>query len=320
MSQKKTLRKLLADRHNDATSLDNLANLKKIRSWLHHHKYTHFLYKRIVYGVAKRNFRYITGPLRTLPDFIIIGCQKCATTSLYDYICEHPNVYSATEKEIHFFDSNYNIGLVWYKSFFPTVFTKYIKSRSGKFVTGEASPMYIFNTIVPKRMSKILPKIKLIVILRNPVDRTYSHYNMQRRHNYESLSFEDAIKQEEERIKGEREKEMADENYVSINLRDFSYLSRGIYADQLKVWLNYFPRNQFLVLKTEDLEQNPQREMEKIFEFLELPKYHLTNIEKTNVGEYEKMNETTKEMLIEYFKPHNERLSKLVGLNFNWND
>lgn len=313
--------KLLKDRHNDSEAFENFEKLKNARSWLHKHKLLHIIYKRMMYGLLRRHIYYVTGPLRVLPDFIIIGCQKCATTSLYDYMVQHPNISPATYKEIHFFDSNYNVGLTWYRSFFPTFFYKiFSKLRKKKFVTGEASPMYIFNPIVPNRMSRILPKVKLIAILRNPIDRAYSHYSMQVKNGYETLSFEEAIANEEKRIRGEREKEASDENYVGINLRDFSYLSRGKYVEQLQIWLNYFPKDQFLIIRTEDLEENPAYAMSKIFEFLELPNCEIKNPPKMNVGEYKPMNPSTRKTLIEYFKPYNEQLCKLLNVNFDWDN
>ncbi|MEO9277730.1 MAG: sulfotransferase domain-containing protein [Nitrososphaera sp.] len=312
-------RRLWSDKHNNIEVFENFEKLQTTRTWLHQHKLMHKIYKRILYGLFQRHFYYLTGPLRVLPDFVIIGCQKCATTSLYDYLVQHPNIISATQKEIHYFDSNYNIGITWYKSFFPTVFSKYfIKLRKEKCITGEASPMYIFNRIVPRRMSKVLPHVKLIAILRNPIDRAYSHYNMQVKNGYEKLSFEEAISSEEKRIAGEREKEEQDENYVSVNLRDYSYLSRGLYAEQLKIWLNHFPKNQFLVIRTEDLEDDPVHTMNQIFEFLEVSTYKIHNLQKMNVGEYNTMNPSIRKMLIDYFKPHNEQLSKLLNRNFHW--
>lgn len=317
----KEFRRLFVDKHNNTEIFSNFEKLQNSRTWLHRHKIIHKIYKRILYGLIQRRFRYLTAPIRVLPDFVIIGCQKCATTSLYDYLVQHPNIAAATQKEIHYFDSNYNIGINWYKSFFPTVFSKNsMKCAKQKFVTGEASPMYIFNPIVPKRMSKILPNVKLIAILRNPIDRAYSHYSMQVKNGYEKLSFEEAINSEEKRISGEREKEEKDENYVSINLRDYSYLSRGLYADQLKIWMNYFPKNQFLVLRTEDLENNPKHTMNQIFEFLEVPTYEIHALKKMNVGKYSVMNTSTRKMLIDYFKMPNEQLNKLLNKNFDWDN
>ena len=111
-------------------------------------------------------FRMITAIQRSFPDFIIIGAQMCGTTSLYDYLAKHPNVLLSYVKEIHFFDHSYNKGLLWYRSFFP------LRIIKGKRMTGEASPYYIFHSHSAKRIAKTLPSVKLIVMLRNPVDRS----------------------------------------------------------------------------------------------------------------------------------------------------
>lgn len=316
------LGKLWEDKHNDLTLFENYENFNRASLWLHKHPKIHGMYKRLIYGLYKRNWRLITSPFRVFPDFIIIGCQKCGTTSLYDYIIKHPCVYPATHKEIHFFDTNYKIGLNWYRSYFPTIFEKYYVKKIHKkdFVTGEASPMYIFDTRAPKRISQTIPKLKLIAILRNPIDRAYSHYNMQVRNDYETLSFEEAIKAEEKRLAGEREKEASDEHYISVHLRDHSYLERGIYVDQLKIWMHDIAKKQFLILTSEELDNNLTKVLDDIFEFLGIPKYNLKNLEKANVGMYKEINTETRKFLTEYFKPHNERLYKFLGRKFDWDN
>ena len=101
-------------------------------------------------------------------------------------------------------------------------------------------------------------------------------------------------------------------------LRDFSYLSRGRYAEQLKIWMSYFSKDKFLILRTEDLEENLTSTMGMIFKFLDLPTYEIINPPKMNVGEYKTMNPSTRKTLVEYFKPHNEQLYKLLNKNFDW--
>lgn len=198
--------------------------------------------------------RMRTSSIRTLPDFIIIGGMKCATTALYFYLAKHPKVIPAVRKEVHFFDSHYSKGLDWYRGHFP-FYRNYIPivSSSKEFITGEASPNYMIYPHAPKRIAETLPKAKLIVVLRNPVDRAYSHYKHQVRVGKETLSFEEAIDREDERIEGELEKMIEDETYVSLKYSLFSYLHRGIYVDQLKAWFNYFKREQILILETENL-------------------------------------------------------------------
>ncbi len=120
----------------------------------------------------RKAFRASTHSLRLMPDFIIIGAMRGGTTSLYSYLTEHPSIGSAYMKEIHFFDVFFNKGLYWYRSQFPSSVQKYYAEHVQKrsFITGEASPYYLFHPHAPKRIAKTLPQVKLIVLLRNPVN------------------------------------------------------------------------------------------------------------------------------------------------------
>jgi len=267
-------------------------------------------------------FRVLTGMIRTLPNFLIIGAAKCGTTSLYDYLVQHPCIFSASRKEIGFFDDYFNMGLFWYRTHFPTSFKKFLKKLTGKqnFLTGEASANYLFHPHAAKRIFNTIPSVKLIVLLRNPVDRAYSFYNMQVKKGLEKLSFEEAIKSEEKRLEGEKEKILQNENYYSYNYAIYSYLARGIYVDQLKDWMKFFPNNQFLILHAKDLQMEPFKTINIVFEFLGLPHYEIKNLQKKNVGEYNQMNTDIRKWLIDYFKPHNEKLYKLLNRDFGWDN
>src|SRR5947209_14940507 len=193
-------------------------------------------------------YRGFTSPIRLLPDFLIIGTQRGGTTSLYHYLQTHPCIAPATIKEVHFFDRRFHKGLAWYRGHFPTWIEKYYaqRFRCRTFLTGEASPSYLFHPHAPGRIAKVLPHVKLIVLLRNPVDRAYSQYYHVVEHSYGTLSFEEAVRDEEERIAKERARVLEDGRYDSYAFRHLSYLSRGIYIDQLQVWMSLFPREQFL--------------------------------------------------------------------------
>lgn len=130
-----------------------------------------------------------------LPDFIIIGTQRAGTTSLYEYLVQHPQVLPAENIEVHFFDHHYAKGVDWYKGHFPSKLEKFVASmRSfGKTLAGEASPYYLFYEKAAERMHEILPNVKLIVLLRNPIDRAYSQYSLSQHYRYENLSFEETI-------------------------------------------------------------------------------------------------------------------------------
>ena len=282
--------------------------------WLRHHDRLFELYRRY-------NLRTATSHLRGFPDFVIIGAQKCGTTSLHYFVAMHPNIVPASKKEIHYFSVRYKLGEQWYRSHFPTNLSRryFYKKMKQKLLSGEASPTYIFYPTVPDRMKKILPDVKLIVILRNPVDRAYSQYHHNIRHNNETLSFEKAIKLEEERCTGEKELLIRELDFVPVHYRHHSYLARGIYADQLENWFKHYRKRQFLILTTEDLRKNSQQTLDQIFDFLGLSPFKIENLTDRNVGNYKgKMNEDTRKFLIEYFKPHNERLSKLLQRSFDW--
>lgn len=286
-----------------------------IRSWLLRHP-TLNPYRLSI----KRFYRMVTSHFRMLPDFIIIGAAKCGTTSLYDYLIQHPNIGTASKKEVIFFDLNYEKGILWYRSHFPTVFTKYLYRLKNKgFITGEASPGYIFHPYAPQRIFKLIPKVKLIILLRNPIDRAYSHYNQQVKNGRQTLSFEDALNVEQHLVEtGEFKNILNKGNYDIYNFISLSHLVSGIYVEQIKSWMNIFPREQFLIIHTKDLEDDPDKILSQIFKFLNLSEYKIKNLERKNVGKYHVMNIKTRNSLIEYFKPYNERLYEFLGKNFDW--
>ena len=251
-----------------------------------------FFLPRSVRDKFIKYFRYLTGPIRTKPDFIIIGAQRSGTTSLYNYIIKHPHVNEALRKEIYFFDNNFNRGVNYYKAFFPTLVYKYIFKWLYKrdLITGEATTGYHYHPHVPKRVFSILPNVKIIMLLRNPTDRAYSHYWYRRKGHKEHLSFEEAIEKEPERLKGEINKMLEDENYVSKNVQLHSYLLRGIYIEQIKNWRKYFRKEQMLIIKSEDLFKNPPEILSEVFKFLGLSNWRLKEYKIHNPIYYKKMD------------------------------
>ena len=143
---------------------------------------------RAIHTINENKFRLITSPLRSLPDFVIIGAMKSGTTSLYDFLIKHPAIAPAAKKEVMYFSTwyKYKLGKLWYRSNFPTNLSRsaFYKKTTQRLLSGEASPPYLFYPMVPGRMKGVLPDVKLIVILRNPVDRAYSHYHHMLRRKY----------------------------------------------------------------------------------------------------------------------------------------
>jgi len=275
--------------------------------------------KKIYWNFFRRNIFGITGPLRVLPDFIIIGSMKCGTTSLYYDICEHPCASPAAYDEIGFFDSNFHLGLNWYRSMFPTKRRiEDIRRKEGVAITGEDTPFYFWNPVAAKRIQKLLPNIKLITILRNPIDRAYSEYQDLVSSESNSPSFETFIENE---INTRRKDSslITEENFEIFNQKN-SYLLKGIYVDQLKIWAGLFPKEQIFTLSTENLNSEPITALESVFQYLNLPDYKIKNTRRQKQKKYVPMNSQTRKILIEFFKPHNERLFKFIGKKFDWDE
>lgn len=284
--------------------------------------------------LTTETYKELTSPLRLLPDFLIIGAPRSGTTSLYYYLAEHPQIFLSTTKELHFFDDNYAKGLRWYRTQFPTIMQKYYSRHllHLDLLVGEATPAYLFYPHVPERMSKVLPNVKLIVLLRNPVDRAFSHYWLMSRVNKEMLSFEEEIKREEALIVSERERLLADASRSSQEYHPFSYLTKGAYIEHLQRWMKYYPKDQFLVLKSEDMYNDPAATMKQTLDFLGLPglatktnheykQYRLP--QKTGYQNKEfrpKMKPETRQYLLDFFKPYNTRLHEFLGRDFGWNE
>ena len=132
------------------------------------------------------------------------------------------------------------------------------------------------------------------------------------------MPFEEAIAQEEFRLKGELEKMLANEDYYSYNHQHYTYLSRGIYLNQIANWMTFFPKEQFLIIKSEEFYSQPELTLKQVIEFLNLPEYNLNSYEEFNAGEYLPIAETTKQELQNYFQPYNQKLEDYLGRKFDW--
>lgn len=260
---------------------------------------------------VERAWRLATSPVRVLPDFLILGAKKCGTTALYSYLIEHPAITSALRKEVHFFDGRYGYGPLWYRSFFPTHASRW-RGR----LTGEATPDYLYHTFTAERIHSILPDVRLIALLRNPIDRAYSFYNHNLRAGLESLSFEEAIAAEPGRL--EQDSPHPASNGFGFARNNFSYLARGRYVDQLKVWLEHFPPDQLLLLATEELHTDSEGTLRKTLDFLGLPYAAPAAFRRMNAAPYPAMNPATRAELSIRMQPDNERLYELVGRDFGW--
>ena len=272
-------------------------------------------FRKLYYVVFKRHFYGLTAPIRTLPDFIVFAADRAGTSSLFHYLEQHPCICASDHDHLGFFDSNFDLGINFYKSFFPTILLKYYtKFRRKHFMTYDVTASYYRRPWSIQNILKTIPSVKLIAILRNPVDGAYSGFHKDSR--LQNITFENAIKDELEFL--EREKNDIEKNGYANIMQD-SFLAKGFYEKQLKLWLNNFPKHQILFLTTEELTDNHEKTFKKIFTFLKLPDYKIKNYKKQNVGKYKnKMNLTTRNFLIDFYKSHNKKLYELLENNFDW--
>jgi Sulfotransferase domain len=258
---------------------------------------------------------------RLLPDFVIIGAAKAGTTSLYGWLSEHPYVSPATHKEVHYFDYNHYRGEDWYRAHFPLERERaaFTAEHGRPFLTGEASPPYIAHDWAPQRLARLLPQAKLLVTLRNPVDRAYSQFQMSRREDEEPLeSFGDAIDAEARRLAPELARTRIDPRYNSWPIGCWSYLMRSRYVEQLERWFALFPREQFDIMTLEQLACDPQPRLDRVHEFLGLPAHRYDDLRPLHTASYDGIPPEVRRRLTEYFRPYNERLYELLGADLGW--
>jgi hypothetical protein len=276
-------------------------------------------------GYAKRAVQQIgvaTAGLRVLPDFLIIGAQRCGTTSLYGSLGKHPaiGVCIAREKEVHYFDVNHDRGPAWYRSRFPTRFAIALaRRRSGaEPVVGEATPDYMFNPLVPERVQAFNPQMKLIVLVRDPVKRAVSHYYHEVAGGRETLPLREALEQEPERLARELESKPIDEAFTSIGHQCHSYVARGFYREQIERWLERFPRDQLLILPSEELFDDASTAVEEVHRFLGVePRPPSDSLHRLRL-DYVEPEPGIVEKLARQFDEANQALYDLLGRDLGW--
>jgi hypothetical protein len=267
----------------------------------------------------------LTAGSRVLPDFLIVGTKRGGTTSLWNYLLQHPLVapmVPAREKikSPHYFYWHFDKGPAWYRSHFVTARRlRRAGARSGgQAVAGEASPYYLFHPETPQRASRLVPGAKIVILLRDPVKRAYSHYWERVGQGVEPLSFEDALAAEPDRLSGETERMAADPFYYSRAHDWYSYRSRGVYLPQVRRWLEAFPAEQVLILRSEDLFHDAQRLVDEVTAFLGLPPVPVPVVDRWNYLPAEPMAAATRRELVDYYAQHNVALEAALGRTFGW--
>jgi hypothetical protein len=275
---------------------------------------------------SDRHVRHATSRARMLPSFLIIGAQRAGTTSLYRYLDTHPDVVwprsTRSEvywsKELHFFDDRFWRGLGWYRAFFPLELTRRVARLRGQDrVAAEASPSYLFHPAVPERVAASLPDVRLIAVLRNPVDRAYSHYQLMLRLRQEQRSFAEALEGEEE-ILAEEAPRVLDPRYTSHRYRRNAYVAKGLYAEQLERWFAHFPRERLLVLSIDDLATRPDEIYADVLSFLDLRPHRPPRFGRHNRLPAPPLDPDIRTRLERRFAEPNARLEELLGRKLGW--
>jgi hypothetical protein len=272
---------------------------------------------------AERRSRLLVGLAtkrsRILPSVLVIGAQRAGTTSLFHALAKHPHVARPLLKEIHFFDDQFWCGVDWYRAHFPLSASQdRARRREGDLVGVDATPYYLFHPAAPARAAATVPNAKLVVLLRDPVARAYSHFQKMRRTKVEQLSFAAALDAEDERLAGEAERLLADPRYRSFQHLHHSYVSRGLYADQLERWLAHFPPERLFVAFAEEFFARPQQVYAQVLAHLGLPAWEPPQFPNYNPGGHTGIDDETRAGLAARFAEPNERLRRLLGHELPW--
>lgn len=275
---------------------------------------------------ARLAARHVVDPRRRLPDFLIIGAQRAGTSSLYKWVEAHPDVVASLRKETEYLAGRWCEGEDWYRGHFPSRYRRGIEHRLHRrtLATFEASPNYLFHPRAPERAAALLPGVKLVALLRNPVERAFSHHQHEVRAGRESLSFEEALDLEDERLAGEEDLMAGDPCYRSLAWERYSYVSRGRYAAQIERWIAAFGRERLLVVKSEDLYRDTLGCYSEIVEFLGLPAWapaafrNHSYVREADTGESPRMADETRARLAAELEPHNRQLYSLLDRDFGW--
>jgi len=233
-------------------------------------------------------------------DFIVPGAQKSGTTALHYFLKTHPQIALPDRQEMHFFDDEE----IFSRPIHYELLHRHFRPIARSTVTGEVTPSYLYWEPAMERIANYNPQIKLIILLRNPVDRAFAHWNMQRFKDRESLDFLDALKEEPRRIA----------QPLTLESRRFAYVDRGFYSNQLERVFKFFPREQVQIVKFEDFRDRKEQALGAIFEFLEVKRLRNIRDKDRNVVPYERaMTPEERKYLSGVFSGEIAKLEQMLG-------
>ena len=257
-------------------------------------------------------FRLLTSPGRGLPDFVIIGGQRCGTTSLYEALSRHQDVVPSFRKEIHYFDIHYERGDKWYRANFP------VRARLRRRITGEATPNYLAIPEAPQRMARVVPDARLIALLRNPVERAHSAWKLRTYERVEKRPFSEAI--EDEIVGVTRTWEGVSDARQELWRRSkrFAYLDKSRYAEHLAKWREHFAPDRLLIIQSEKLFALPEETLRAIEDFLGVRDDPNVALPRVNYTRPSEIDTGLRRELVDYFAPLHDELEQLTGQVFDW--
>lgn len=266
-------------------------------------------------------FGRVTAPARMVPGFLICGAQRCGTTSMYRTLSQHPGVLKAVlHKGVHYFDNHYDRGFGWYKAHFPLELTaRRLAQQIGyRPLTFESSPYYMFHPLAAERIDKDLPGVKLLVLLRDPVERAYSAHAHELARGYETEPFERAVELEESRLEGMTERLVSDPSYQSHSHQHHGYVSRGQYVDHLVRLESIVGRDRLYVVDSGDFFTDPEPAFAGVLDFLGLPAESGIRFERHNARPRSPLSAELRERLDAHFQPYDEKLAAWWGRTPSW--
>jgi hypothetical protein len=271
---------------------------------------------------VSRRFGQATSRWRSMPDFMLIGGNRCGTTALHRALIAHPLVAPPVfHKGVNYFDVNYFRGPDWYAGHFPTRLGARLRSgqRERRPLVMEACGYYLDHPAAAQRIHRDLPDTKFIVMLRDPVERAHSAHRHNVARGMERRSFEEVIELEPLWTRSEAERMLEDPTYESWTHRHGSPVRRGQYVDRLEEHLRLFGRNRVFVLFSEEYSVDPAPHFDRVLEFLDLPPFRpAAGFGRWNASPPAELRPETRRRLREHYAPYDARLAELLGVELPW--
>lgn len=262
----------------------------------------------------------LTSRWRAEPDFIVIGAQRAGTTTLFRLLSEHPEIERpVVSKGVGYFDLNYHRGPSWYRAHFPTRPLLRLRTRDGRRpLVFESSGYYLFHPLAAARIARDLPQVRLVALARDPVERAWSAHKHECARGFEDLDFREALEREPQRLRGERERLLADPRAQSHHHRYHAYLGRSRYAEQLRVYLGLVGPERVYVMDADRFFADPVEEFTRLQEWLGVTPVRPHKVQRWNARPSAPVEPDLREQLLRRFEADDQELAEILGRTPSW--